>query len=274
MMLLCVAMGPVRTGVHLVRRGRMALILSHLVSLRLVGGVGRRVCGAVRRERGIYHGVRLDIGRWASLECGQEQTWCLSHAGRSTTRLRAGRVGLWARKVLLVGGRASRWRVQPVLWLGSIGGAHLGLRCVLDVGWGVMSRGSSSRSLVCGLFRRGVGGGRMVVRTWLCVLGSWPVHKKLCSSRARRRDKSTPNASVTVSLESMIGVWRIKSRDPRLARHVEIVADRHSKGANVGKFDIHFLRGRCRSWICGDKKERGSTRFCQSAFNEAPMLKF
>lgn len=63
MMLLCVAMGPVRAGVHLVRRGRMALILSHLVSLRLVGGVGRRVCGAVRRERGIYHGVRLDIGR-------------------------------------------------------------------------------------------------------------------------------------------------------------------------------------------------------------------
>jgi hypothetical protein len=53
MVLLSVAMRPVRARIHLMRWGRVALILSHLVSLRLVRGVGRRIGGAVGRERRI-----------------------------------------------------------------------------------------------------------------------------------------------------------------------------------------------------------------------------
>lgn len=103
-------------------------------------------------------------------EAGRERTRCLSHTGRRATGLRVGGVGLGARKVVLVGGRASGRRVQPVLRLRgvrgrNIGGSNLGLRRVLHVGWGVVSRGSS-RSLVCRrMFRRCVGDGRVVVRT-------------------------------------------------------------------------------------------------------------
>lgn len=102
-----------------------------------------------------------------SLGHGQGLTCCLSHTGRRAG-LRVGGVGLRAREIVLVGGRTSGRRVQPVLWLGGVGGRNVGgsnLRlCVLDVGRGVVSRGSS-RSLVCRLgFRRCVGDGR-VVRT-------------------------------------------------------------------------------------------------------------
>jgi hypothetical protein len=99
-------------------------------------------------------------------------------------------------KVVLVGRRAGgRRRVQTVVRLGGVGrgniGSHLRLRLrrVLrrraDLGLrGVVS--SSSRILVCRfLFRRCVGDGVWVVRTWLCVLGGGPVVHKRGDSRAR-----------------------------------------------------------------------------------------
>jgi hypothetical protein len=44
------------------------------------------------------------------------------------------------------------------------------------------------------------------------------------------------------------------------------------KCANEG-IGIDVLFPKVQIVDCGDKKERGSTRFCQSAFSEAPMLK-
>lgn len=144
MMALTVMRWPVRARVHLVWWGRVALVLGHLVSLRLVRGVGRRVGRAIGRERGIC---------------------CLSHTGR-TTRLRVRSVRLRAGKIILISGRAGWGGIEAVirLWcIGgrNIGGSNLGLRRVLGSGahfrlWSVsVMSTSSSRSLVCGmLFRR------------------------------------------------------------------------------------------------------------------------
>lgn len=164
----------------------MTLILSHLVSLGVIGRVCGRVGWTVGREGWIYrHGVvRLDIGGSGGTARGQERTCCLSHTGRRATRLGVGGVGGRAREIFLVSGRARRRRrrVQAVVRLGgvgrrNIGGSSVRLRGVLrvrahlwlrGVGVGVVSRGSS-RGLVCGgrggRFRRCVGDGRWVVRT-------------------------------------------------------------------------------------------------------------
>lgn len=156
----------------------MTLVLGHVVSLWLVGRVGRRVSWAVGREGGIYRdgAVRLQVGRRGGSRRGQERTCCLSHTGRGATRLRVGSVGRRAREVVLVRGRASRVSgVEPVVRLGGVGGQdiggsnlrlrpvfHLGLRGVV-----IRSRGSN-RGVVCdgrgGRFRC-VGDGRWVVRT-------------------------------------------------------------------------------------------------------------
>lgn len=98
-------------------------------------------------------------------------------------------------KVILVARRAGGGRrVQTVVRLRgvgrrNIGGSNLRLRCILRRGAGLGLRGvvsSSSRSLFCGfLFRRCVGDGVWVVRTWLCVLGSGPVVHKREDSRAK-----------------------------------------------------------------------------------------
>ena len=51
---------PVRTLlVHL--RRRVALVLSHVVSLRVVGRVGRRIAGAGLGDGGIYRHVRVRL---------------------------------------------------------------------------------------------------------------------------------------------------------------------------------------------------------------------
>lgn len=123
----------------------MALVLSHLVPLRLVGGVGGRIGRTVGREGGIYRdrAVRLHVGGGRGTARGQERTCCLSHAGRRATWLGVGNVGGRAREVVLVGGRTSRLRgVQPVVRLRSvggrnIGGSSLGLGGVLGIGGGV-----------------------------------------------------------------------------------------------------------------------------------------
>lgn len=199
MMLLSIGMGPIRTGIHMLRRRGVSLVLCHLVPLRLIGRVGGRIGGAVGRERGIYRNgrVRLYVRTARARRRGvDERTCCLSHTCR-TAGLRIGSVGLGRTvKVVLVGRRTGgRRRVQTVVRLrgvgrGNIGGSNLRLRSVLwcraNLGLrGVVSTGSS-RSLVCRfLFRRCVGNGGWVVRTWLCVLGSRPVVHKRKDSRAR-----------------------------------------------------------------------------------------
>jgi hypothetical protein len=120
MMLLSVAVRPVRARVHLVRGRRVALVLSHLVPLRLVGRVGRRIGGAIGRKRRIYRNGRVRLhDRTARARRQVERTCCLSHTCRATG-LRVGGVGLgWAVEVVLVVGRGAGGgrSVQPVVGL-------------------------------------------------------------------------------------------------------------------------------------------------------------
>jgi hypothetical protein len=120
MMLLSIAVRPVRARVHLVRGRRVALVLSHLVPLRLVGGVGRRIRWAVGRKGRIYRNGRVRLNdRTARARRQVERTCCLSHTCRATG-LRVGSVGLgWAVEVVLVVGRGAGGgrRVQTVVRL-------------------------------------------------------------------------------------------------------------------------------------------------------------
>lgn len=144
-----------------------------------IEGRTARSRGRIRRRNGgrrmRRHGSRRRLGRRGGLE----RTCCLSHTGR-TTGLRVGSVGLrWARQVILVVcRRASRRWVQAVLGLGSvgrgnIGGSGLGLRRVRVLRVGAYFRlrgvsvvsGSSSRGLVCRMFR-------MMIRM-AAVRGRW-----------------------------------------------------------------------------------------------------
>lgn len=156
-LVLAVAVRPVRTSVHLVRRGRVVWVLHLVAWARLVRRVGGRVSRAVRRERGIYRsgGVRLGM---IEVRHGV-RTCCLSHTG-GTSGLRVRGVG-WrrAREVFRVGRARRRW-VQSVFGLGgvggrNIGGSHLGLRSIMRR-WtnlrlrGVVMSTGSSRIGVCG----------------------------------------------------------------------------------------------------------------------------
>ena len=183
MLMLTISMRPFWTRIHLRRRRRrVALVLRHLMTLRLIGRVGRGVGRAGGRDGGIYRnaGVRLHVRVVAMAIVlpimmeggGHGRTCCLSHTCR-TTGLGAGRVVVLRRasEVLGVGGGARGGRLtQTVVRLrrvggGNIGGgAHVGLRRVLRVGAdlrlggrGVLSSGCS-RSLVCSReFRMGRG---------------------------------------------------------------------------------------------------------------------
>ena len=61
MMLLSIAMRPIRTCVHMLRRRGMTLVLRHLMPLGLIRRVGRRIGGAVGRERRIYRNGRVRL---------------------------------------------------------------------------------------------------------------------------------------------------------------------------------------------------------------------
>jgi hypothetical protein len=170
---------PIWTRIHLWRRrGRVARVLSHVVALRLIRRVGRRIGGARCRDRGIYRNVRVRLhvrviamAIWLPIIQGVHgRTCCLSHTCRTS--------GLGVRRVMVLRGagqvfgvgwraRGGRRLVQTVVRLGCVGrssGADLWLRSVLRA-WArlrlgrVLSSGSS-RWLVCGCEFRICRGGR------------------------------------------------------------------------------------------------------------------
>lgn len=170
----------------------MPLILSHVMSLRLVRRVRRRIGWAGGRNGGIYRNVRvrLHVGLiamvWLPIMEGvvDERTCGLRHTCRAA--------GLGVGRVLVVGRRAGEvfgvgraggggGVVQTVVRLRGVGGrdvgggADVGLGGVLtsrtDVGLSVLSRGSRGR-LVCRRILRMSVAGRLLrrrLRTWLCA---------------------------------------------------------------------------------------------------------
>ena len=179
-LVLRIPMRPVWTRIHLRRRRGVALVLGHVMALRLVGRVRRRIGGARGRNRGIYRNnarVRLYVRVIAMailvpiIEGVYGRTCCLSHTCR-TSRLGVRRVMVLRRTGQVFGIRRARSRrrlVQSVVGLGRVGGSarsHLRLGSVLRVGarlrlGGILSSGSS-RCLVCGYEFRKCRGGRWI----------------------------------------------------------------------------------------------------------------
>ena len=198
-----VSMRPFWARIHLGRRwGRVTLILSHVVALRLVGRVGRRVGRAGSRDWGIYRnvcvrlhvvGVRamvIELPIAATEGDVHRRTCCLNHTCRAA--------GLCVRRVMVLRrathvirvrgwARSGRWLVQTVVWLRRVGGRNIGggscgtnvgLRRVLGGRTNLRLRGvrssGSSRSLVYSWKFRRRRDRRWIwkMRTWLRVLRS------------------------------------------------------------------------------------------------------
>ena len=127
MPVLSVTVRPFGARIHLRRRrGRVTLILSHVMTLGLVGRVGRRIGGTRGCDGGIYRnvGVRfhvvvvlviVDVVGWSVMvnmrltitttEGDDRRTCCLSHTCRAAG-LSAGRVMVLGSRHVIIGGGA------------------------------------------------------------------------------------------------------------------------------------------------------------------------
>lgn len=140
---LCITMRPLGTRIHL-RRRRMTLVLCHVVTLGLIGRIGRWVGGARGRNGGIYRnaGVRLQVGggggavdeveiglgvmaiglsmiTGAQGAGGQRRTCCLSHTCRTAWLGVRRVVVLRTSEIIGISRRtrssSGRWLVQTVV---------------------------------------------------------------------------------------------------------------------------------------------------------------
>lgn len=126
MPMLSVTVRPFGARIHLWRRRRrVTLILRHVMTLWLIGRVGRRIGGTGGCDGGIYRnvGVRfhvvvliiVDVVGWSVMvnmrltitttEGGDRRTCCLSHTCRAAG-LSAGRVMVLRSRHVIIGGRA------------------------------------------------------------------------------------------------------------------------------------------------------------------------